>query len=78
MAAEVILYIGDSGSGKSTALRNLDPKETVIITPNSKSLPFPKGHEYKVVEKLFKDGMISALPYFNLLLLSKVYGEKIY
>lgn len=47
MAAEVILYIGDSGSGKSTSLRNLNPKETVIITPNSKSLPFPRGHEYK-------------------------------
>tara|TARA_R110000772_G_scaffold144091_1_gene253697 strand:+ start:654 stop:1355 length:702 start_codon:yes stop_codon:yes gene_type:complete len=54
MAAEVILYIGDSGSGKSTALRNLDPKETVIITPNSKSLPFPKGHEYKVGQNLIQ------------------------
>ena len=50
--AEVILYIGESGCGKSTALRNLDPKETLIIAPNSKSLPFPGGNEYKIGENL--------------------------
>jgi hypothetical protein len=35
-----ILIIGDSGAGKSTSLRNLDPKTTFIITPNTKPLPF--------------------------------------
>jgi energy-coupling factor transporter ATP-binding protein EcfA2 len=54
MAAEVILYIGDSGSGKSTALRNLKPEETVIISPNSKSLPFPGGSKYVVGENLIQ------------------------
>lgn len=43
--AEVILYMGKSGVGKSSALRNLPPKETVIISPNQKSLPFPGGGE---------------------------------
>lgn len=50
--AEVILYIGESGCGKSTALRNLNPKETLIIAPNSKSLPFPGGNKYILGENL--------------------------
>lgn len=45
--AEIILYEGKSGCGKSTSLRNLDPAKTVIISPNGKSLPFPKSGEYK-------------------------------
>lgn len=34
------LIIGESGTGKSTALRNLDPKETFIINVLNKPLPF--------------------------------------
>jgi hypothetical protein len=48
--SEVIIYMGESGCGKSTSLRNLDPKKTVIISPNGKSLPFPKGAEYLLGE----------------------------
>ena len=48
--AELVLFMGKSGCGKSTSLRNLDPKKTVIISPNGKSLPFPKGSEYKIGE----------------------------
>jgi hypothetical protein len=44
--AEIIIYEGASGCGKSTSLRDLDPSKTVIISPNGKSLPFPKGSEY--------------------------------
>lgn len=32
--------MGDSGTGKSTSLRYLDPKKSVIIKPNAKRLPF--------------------------------------
>jgi hypothetical protein len=46
--AEIVIYMGESGCGKSTALRNLDPKKTLIISPNGKSLPFPKGNEYEL------------------------------
>ena len=31
MAAETILVLGESGTGKSTSLRTLNPKETFII-----------------------------------------------
>ena len=44
--AQSVLIIGNSGSGKSTSLRNLDPKETFIINPANKSLPF-KGWKKK-------------------------------
>lgn len=40
MAAETILILGESGCGKSTSLRNLDPKETFIISTTSKPLPW--------------------------------------
>jgi len=35
-----ILIIGESGSGKSTSIRNLDPKSTFIINASNKPLPF--------------------------------------
>jgi len=38
-----VLVEGEPGSGKSTSLRTLDPKETVIIKPNQKPLPFKGG-----------------------------------
>jgi len=41
--ARLILLGAPSGSGKSTSLRNLDSKETFIIKPNSKPLPFAGG-----------------------------------
>tara|TARA_R110000803_G_scaffold149611_4_gene215043 strand:+ start:1736 stop:2401 length:666 start_codon:yes stop_codon:yes gene_type:complete len=34
------IVIGESGTGKSTALRNLDPKETLLIQAIPKPLPF--------------------------------------
>lgn len=40
MAAETIAIVGASGSGKTTSLRNLDPKETFIINVTGKPLSF--------------------------------------
>ena len=40
MAAETILILGESGRGKTTSLRNLNPKETFIISTTSKPLPW--------------------------------------
>lgn len=52
-----ILIIGQSGTGKSTSLEKLNPKETAIINPTSKALPF-KGYKnnYKEFTKDNKEG----------------------
>ena len=43
-----ILVIGESGTGKSTSMRNLDPKSTFIIKVFDKPLPFrTKKGDYK-------------------------------
>lgn len=52
-----ILIIGESGSGKSTSLRNLDPKETFIINVINKPLPFKGGSKnYTPFNKEHPDG----------------------
>lgn len=38
-----VLVIGESGTGKSTSIRNLDPKSTFIFKVLNKPLPFKKG-----------------------------------
>lgn len=44
--AEIVMINGESGSGKSASLENMPVKETVILTPNSKPLPFKGGSAY--------------------------------
>lgn len=44
-----ILVIGQSGTGKSTSLEGLPPKETAIINPTGKALPF-KGYKSNYTE----------------------------
>lgn len=36
-----VLVLGESGAGKSASMRNLDPKETLLIQALDKPLPFP-------------------------------------
>ena len=52
MAAETIAIVGESGTGKSTCLRNLNPEETFLISTTGKPLPF-KGYKkkYKEIKK---------------------------
>lgn len=51
--AQSVLIISESGAGKSTSIRNLDPKETAIINIANKPLPF-KGWK-KMYKPLTKD-----------------------
>lgn len=50
MANNAILIMGESGTGKSTSLRNLNPEETFIINVLDKPLPF-KGAKGKYKQK---------------------------
>lgn len=45
--ANLIAVMGSSGTGKSTSLRNLNPKETCIINVSNKSLPFRNAKDYQ-------------------------------
>ena len=58
--AQSILIIADSGTGKSTAIRDLDPKKTFIINVASKGLPF-KGWKknYSLITKDNPGGNLS-------------------
>lgn len=38
--AQMVLVIGESGTGKSTSLRNCDPVTTAVVNPVGKPLPF--------------------------------------
>tara|TARA_R100000541_G_scaffold59327_1_gene72822 strand:- start:691 stop:1371 length:681 start_codon:yes stop_codon:yes gene_type:complete len=59
--AQSVLVIADSGTGKSTAVRTLDPKETFIINIANKPLPF-KGwtKNYTLISKDNPKGNMTA------------------
>jgi hypothetical protein len=44
--AEKILIMGESGTGKSTSLRNCDPAITAIVNPVGKPLPFKGSKKF--------------------------------
>lgn len=56
MASKLIGIVGATGTGKSTAIKHLDPKETYIINVAKKELPF-KGSEklYNTEKKNYKE-----------------------
>lgn len=54
--ANTILVIGESGTGKSTSIRNLDPAETYIINILDKPLPFRGAKKKYVLKEEGKEG----------------------
>lgn len=56
MASKLIGIVGATGTGKSTAIKHLDPKETYIINVAKKELPF-KGAEklYNTENRNYKE-----------------------
>lgn len=56
MASKLVGIVGATGTGKSTSIKHLDPKETYIINVAKKELPF-KGSEkmYNAENKNYKE-----------------------
>ena len=55
--AEKILILAKSGSGKTTALRNFEPDEVMVIQPKKKRLPFEHS-DWKKWDKTSSTGSI--------------------
>lgn len=58
-----VLIIGESGSGKTTSLRNFEPEEVAIFNVAGKKMPFKKkmpyiieNADYTIIEKKLKEG----------------------
>lgn len=51
------MILGESGTGKSTSLRNLDPAHTLLIQPVKKPLPF-RSSEWKLANEDNPSGSI--------------------
>jgi len=49
--AHLVYIVGESGTGKSTSLRKLNPDETVIVNTDQKALPFRKYKQIYNEEK---------------------------
>lgn len=47
--AEKILIMGESGTGKSTSIRNCDPNITAIVNPVGKPLPFRGSKQFETL-----------------------------
>jgi len=56
MASKLIGIVGSTGTGKSTSIKHLDPKETYIVNTAKKELPF-KGADklYNAENKNYKE-----------------------
>ena len=54
--SNLVLVLGESGSGKSTSIRTLNPKETIVFNILGKRLPFKgSAKEYNATNNnLFK------------------------
>ena len=56
MSSKLIGVVGETGTGKSTAIKYLDPKETYIINVAKKELPFKgSGKLYNTENKNYKE-----------------------
>lgn len=52
------VIMGNSGAGKSTSLRNLNPEDCLLIQTVAKPLPFPNAKEWKPFDKESKSGSV--------------------
>lgn len=58
--AQKVLVMGESGTGKSTSLRNLDSAITAIVNPVGKPLPFKGQGKFTMLNNEIKSSNIVA------------------
>lgn len=63
--AEVIILLGQSGSGKSASLRNMPVNESIIISPNTKPLSFKGGDKKWGKRKILAETMNDIKPWLE-------------
>ncbi|MFR7348867.1 AAA family ATPase [Peptoniphilus sp.] len=49
--ANLVLILGESGTGKSTSIESLDPKETFILQTIKKPLPFKNSYKLRTAKE---------------------------
>ncbi|RLA59452.1 MAG: hypothetical protein DRQ78_10580, partial [Epsilonproteobacteria bacterium] len=59
-----VLVVGESGTGKSTMIRTLPPKKTVILNTEIKAMPFKNHDDFKVVDINTYKTLDAALRYY--------------
>lgn len=60
------LVLGESGTGKSTSLRNINPQDAILVKSVGKPLPF-KSTEWKPWDKAKKQGSVLVSDDWNLI-----------
>lgn len=61
-----VMILGDSGSGKTRSLKHLDPKETILIQPIKKPLPF-RAKGWDKFDMATKTGSVLRTDDYNLI-----------
>jgi len=59
-----VLVVGESGTGKSTAIRTLPPEKTVVLNTELKAMPMQNHDDFKVVDINTYKVLDSALRYY--------------
>ena len=60
-----VLLVGESGTGKSTAIRTLPPEKTVVLNTELKAMPMQNHDEFKVVDINTYKVLDAALTYYS-------------
>ena len=74
--AKIIGVMGESGTGKSTSMENLDPKKTLIVDCDKKGLPWPGWRSQYSGEK--KNYVVTDFPQVALGILKHVNEDEQY